>query len=405
MYGRVRSKIDTQTSDIFGVDVEVESSVAEFKDNVVPEFISRSGRGEVFCNPMQKIETVSKTPISRWEMSYIPQGSSVEQKLAFNTQAAYIEDFLALPDLPELTDAVVSNAIIAANANVGADSLDVLATMGELRETIGTLANAGLKVAKIMRAVRKFNFRCLKEEISPSAIREKYLEFRYGLRPVYYDLRAVHDFHKEKTMNNRQTFRGKANEITYVTSVNSDELAYPMITSTDIYGYMYFTRSTWTEVSARAGVLTELSYDDMLSFTLAKLGIDRPLSSGWELVPFSFMIDWFVNIGDLIRSWEPKPHITERASWCTTVVTTNSSIQLNSIVPREGHGLLWMGTYLGMEPINNPISTRTSSVVTRVPNPTKPLTPVLDINLSSAKILDMAAIFSALAQSKLRQKW
>lgn len=38
-------------------------------------------------------------------------------------------------------------------------------------------------------------------------------------------------------------------------------------------------------------------------YLLQKLGLLNPASIAWELVPFSFMVDWFGNIGDVIDEW------------------------------------------------------------------------------------------------------
>lgn len=38
-------------------------------------------------------------------------------------------------------------------------------------------------------------------------------------------------------------------------------------------------------------------------FLLSQLGLLNPASIAWELVPFSFMVDWFGNIGDVINDW------------------------------------------------------------------------------------------------------
>jgi hypothetical protein len=38
------------------------------------------------------------------------------------------------------------------------------------------------------------------------------------------------------------------------------------------------------------------------SQTLHQWGLDNPLLIAWELVPFSFVVDWFVNVGDVLSS-------------------------------------------------------------------------------------------------------
>lgn len=40
--------------------------------------------------------------------------------------------------------------------------------------------------------------------------------------------------------------------------------------------------------------------------TLEILGLTKPLSAIWQLMPYSFMIDWVTNIGDIIEKFETR---------------------------------------------------------------------------------------------------
>jgi hypothetical protein len=42
--------------------------------------------------------------------------------------------------------------------------------------------------------------------------------------------------------------------------------------------------------------------DNPVLYHLDKLGLLNPISTGYELVPFSFVLDWFIPIGDLLRN-------------------------------------------------------------------------------------------------------
>jgi len=43
-----------------------------------------------------------------------------------------------------------------------------------------------------------------------------------------------------------------------------------------------------------------------LRIKIAQLGFDKPLSAIWELIPFSFVVDWFTDISGLISKFETK---------------------------------------------------------------------------------------------------
>lgn len=55
---------------------------------------------------------------------------------------------------------------------------------------------------------------------------------------------------------------------------------------------------------------------------LSTAGFVSPVVTAWELVPFSFIIDWFVNIDDLLTSFYYIHNRRLRAAWSSEIVTT-----------------------------------------------------------------------------------
>lgn len=234
-------------------------------------------------------------------------------------------------------------------------------------------------------------------------VRDQYLEFRYGLRPLYYDLKGVHDYLKKEVCHDRQTSRGKRVD-EYVTAEDfyqkNSFYVNPYSTIPSATGI--FHRKASVKVTCSSGYLYAFQFADNITRYLAELGIDRPISTMWELIPFSFMIDWFANVGDVIRAWEPKPHCSTLSSWCTTTTTLSSTITPTSC------------RYLSMgyksRIVDSGLATPSVASVQlitkhREPSPQVVILPTFDINLSSVKLLDMAAIFHGLRESKRRQGW
>lgn len=48
-----------------------------------------------------------------------------------------------------------------------------------------------------------------------------------------------------------------------------------------------------------------------------RLGLTNPAAVAWELVPFSFLVDWFVNVGDVVASWDPLVGVTPEKAFNT----------------------------------------------------------------------------------------
>jgi hypothetical protein len=233
-------------------------------------------------------------------------------------------------------------------------------------------------------------------------VREQYLEYRYGLRPLYYELKGVHDYLKNEICHDRQTSRGYSNvqEVVNQDVVIMDTYVEPWTTVPR--ALITFSRDNTVDVTCRAGELYNYQFSGNIHKFIAELGVDRPISSVWELVPFSFMIDWFWRCGDTFRAWEPKPGCKTLASW---LVTTEKSV--STIIP-TGITYTDIGSRVTVD--NSELTTPTAAVLqkitkTRMPNPELSVFPPTNVRLDLAKLTDMAAIFWGLKESKRRQRW
>jgi hypothetical protein len=85
-----------------------------------------------------------------------------------------------------------------------------------------------------------------------------------------------------------------------------------------------------TKVYVLANVAYNTSAADPIKLWATRLGVTRPLDSAWDLVPFSFVVDYFTRAGDFISSVGDK--LTDQDAltgviqkihgcWCTQKVT------------------------------------------------------------------------------------
>jgi hypothetical protein len=68
-----------------------------------------------------------------------------------------------------------------------------------------------------------------------------------------------------------------------------------------------FTGTYRSEVQGKIEVGGRVVYkiDDPTLFAFEQLGLTNPAAITWELVPFSFLVDWFLPVGDFLRSIVP----------------------------------------------------------------------------------------------------
>lgn len=89
-------------------------------------------------------------------------------------------------------------------------------------------------------------------------------------------------------------------------------------------GLTYTTRNV-VEIDAEVKYVLHFTATDPEVQTLTSLGITNPALIAWELMPWSFVIDWFIPIGNWISSWDATVGLTFKAGTKTTVISSNGS--------------------------------------------------------------------------------
>jgi len=108
--------------------------------------------------------------------------------------------------------------------------------------------------------------------------------------------------------------------------------------------------------------------------TLEQLGIINPASLLWEVVPFSFVVDWFVNVGDTLRSFTDFAGLDIDHTWSSVIVrSVNDDFFVNTIsgLVRKSHASgVYVNRTLGLtspvirlKPLHLPSVTRAATAI------------------------------------------
>jgi hypothetical protein len=179
--------------------------------------------------------------------------------------------------------------------------IDLGNSLGEYRETAKLVSSAMVKSARLYRAVRKFNFsealrvvtgrRNDRYSDTARAAADAWLGFTYGVRPIMNDVYGAMEalgsgqpeipLHVVRASHKVQ-FHSKAK-------------------------YVYYEGETLGAMKGTAKYV--FLVDNPLLFTLDQVGVVNPVALTWELIPFSFVVDWFLPIGDFLRGVVPPPGI------------------------------------------------------------------------------------------------
>lgn len=132
-------------------------------------------------------------------------------------------------------------------------------------------------------------------------LQDTWLEYSLGIMPTVRDIQAGYDTLRKKTAafqsGDTIPVRGQAAE-QYVRAVPSSGV----VINHDFYGY---TRTVRGYVSVRyEGAVWGYPYGRPLD-DATLWGLDRTtfFPTLWEIMPYSFLIDYFTNVGDVIDAW------------------------------------------------------------------------------------------------------
>ena len=98
----------------------------------------------------------------------------------------------------------------------------------------------------------------------------------------------------------------------------------------ELYGSGRFEAKGNLSISRGVTVRLDYSMDNPALAAAGALGLTNPLQLAWELLPFSFVADWFVPIGAYLSAWDADLGYSFRGGSNTTrQVSTLSAVTLD----------------------------------------------------------------------------
>lgn len=245
----------------------------------------------------------------------------------------------------------VSDLVTSTQTAVIADALsgyDLLTELAESRETIGYISSKVSGFADVVsklaredenawRRGRRFNAKQLLRHGNKAMRRlgSRWMEYRYAIMPLFYTLKDVNELVNDngaryKTSRKRETLDAYDTGIELPTS-----------------GY-YLERHVSGSIIVSSTSKGRYDTDGLRSLYARRISTN-PFSTAWELVPLSFVVDWFLNIGEVITAATSVDFSNQRAS-CTSVRTATEEslyfVQASSpTVTLEGR--TWNGVTVG----------------------------------------------------------
>lgn len=253
--------------------------------------------------------------------------------------------------------------------------------LAEARSTIRGVSSTFGQVATALLAARRGNWGGVAKALrvkpkslaSGGAFSERWLEYQFGWLPLLSDLKGSHDILRNGLHDRGLLFSAQRSY--------TDEKEY----STSSANWKITGRTT---VHGRVKVYAAVSDKTLADAT--SLGLLDPLQVGWALVPYSFVVDWFMPVGNLLEAIGATRGLTFVGGF--TSVKVESSAEW-VYIPEAALGAVYEGDgFAG----RSQIEAYSRTAMTTFPSPSL----YLKSPFSSTHLFDAIALLRQLIKSK-----
>jgi hypothetical protein len=184
-------------------------------------------------------------------------------------------------------------------------------------------AGLHLKRGNVVKAVRALggdarNAKVPRKFTSKDAA-NRWLEGQYGWRPLVQDVQSAAEFAASMLFSQRVVLRKRAQ--TAGSLVVLDPMDYIPLNEYQVpFHRVYMRRRTTYTVQRRVGCVVEKRHSDVPD----SLGFTSPALVIWEIVPFSFVIDWFINISQWLEGAGALMGVDVTDLWSSTLLVKST---------------------------------------------------------------------------------
>lgn len=273
-------------------------------DYVVPDFSRRMRNGEVFFLPMSKTTRKGTraggtgvlleynaaqtcSGVTRHRQTQLT-GNEVELHYVTQKQGSVWSGTPSLANLlgNELSELCVDLSTRVQNDRGRNTEVDVLEDLAEINKTLSIVHDMCQSIRKTVR-----NKRGPIGAIQSAS--QGYLIYRYGIRPTVNSLVGVLEGLMKRVGRVRKSTRSSGrlerSSVEVMASVDTLRTTNYIIIDKDV-------------ADVRAMSLDEFNASLMFNIGFSPKSL---LTLPWELVPYSFVVDWFVNVGEFIGAMAP----------------------------------------------------------------------------------------------------
>lgn len=279
-----------------------------------PVFDIRRQRPASVSNPVRPDKTRGPSPFHHYWWAASPATGVLDAKQG-STRIKVTGPWSHLPRQDQIMDggydaALYDAAVMDLLKNLKRSKVNLGVALAEARKTAELLGKTSNSISRSLDDFMSRNWKRLGKMASWKNIPAKFLELSYGWAPLLNDV------------------YGSAEALSYMVELGYDAsfTARGSAKKRDVRSEISSTWDTGNAVTFRAMLREQQSFScvavlpNNLLPVFSSLGLTNPMEVAWELVPYSFVLDWVVPIG----SWLS---VLDAASFCTFKEGSYSRIQ------------------------------------------------------------------------------
>lgn len=228
-------------------------------------------------------------------------------------------------DLSPFDETVATKAVISARLNLKGQKVNFAQAFAEREQTAALVLDVAKRLAGAYRSARKGDLRGIANSLGVPVIKDRrarrlaqyirnaqgkgqlksvdlnnvhnlVLAHRYGIMPLLSDVYGSAQLLAEKDLGDPQRYKS------YVKGSASSSSKTRTVFDGQVFSNQYGARlTTTTRKTWKAMVRLDVHLDNPALASLTSAGFTNPAALVWELLPGSFIADWFVPIADYLN--------------------------------------------------------------------------------------------------------
>ncbi len=210
--------------------------------------------------------------------------------------------------------AAQNEAKLGALVKVADAKVNVAVAYAEAAKTSDLILDTARRIDRAYRAFRRGRLGDLAKElnITPKRLHKSWLEYKYGWMPLLMDVKGAAEFFAQQHVVRPPRFK--------CTRVINRSKTYDYVNNVASYGGGALNADSYSaraDAVVRATIWCELSSPHLSE--LQQIGLTNPALVAWELVPFSFVFDWFISVGDWLTGLTALQGVNVRRTLLSTL--------------------------------------------------------------------------------------